>query len=59
MDHFYELSRPEFDSVILEVRESNIRAQALYYRNGFVKIGEIEGLYSSGELAYRLEKRLA
>lgn len=59
MDLFYDISRREgFESVILEVRETNIRAQKLYARNGFVKIGEIKGLYVSGELAYRLQRDL-
>lgn len=59
LDDFYQLtSKLGYPNVILEVRETNIRAQVLYARNGFVKIDEIRGLYVSGELAYRLEKVL-
>lgn len=58
MNTFFDLSYNSFDSVILEVRETNLRAQSLYYRNGFKKIGELTGLYISGELAYRLQKKL-
>lgn len=59
LDDFYSLSMNlGYPRVILEVRESNVRAQALYRRNGFTKVDVIKGLYASGELAYRLEKVL-
>lgn len=59
LDEFYDLtSRLGYPKVILEVLDRNERAQALYSRNGFVKIGEIVGLYVSGDLAYRFEKTL-
>jgi len=59
LDFFYSITKEiGFDRVILEVRETNVKAQKLYSRNDFKKIEEIRGLYVSGELAYRLERGL-
>jgi ribosomal-protein-alanine N-acetyltransferase len=45
--------------VVLEVRESNIRAQKFYHKKGFRQVGTRKGYYSeSGEDALLLEKEI-
>ena len=38
---------PEADSAYLEVRESNMPAQKLYEKHGFVKTGERKNYYKN------------
>lgn len=47
-----------FDTVILEVRKSNMDAIAFYERQGFTTYGEIKNFYSNGEDAYKMMKVL-
>lgn len=46
------------DTVILEVRKSNMAAIAFYEREGFQTFGEIKDFYSNGEAAWKLMKVL-
>ncbi len=42
-------------NIILEVRQSNIRAKRFYERHGFVQIGIVKHYYSDGENAYLMK----
>lgn len=42
----------------LEVRESNLAAQSLYEKLGFIKVGERKGYYEGKETAVLMTKRL-
>ncbi len=47
------------ETVILEVRKSNVAAIMFYQREGFCFTGEIENFYSNGEGAYKMSKALS
>jgi ribosomal-protein-alanine N-acetyltransferase len=42
----------------LEVRADNRKAQTLYQKNGYHRVGIIEEYYEDGEAAWRYEKAL-
>lgn len=46
------------DTVVLEVRKSNVKAKAFYERQGFRVTGEIERFYTNGEDAYKMSRPL-
>ncbi len=46
------------DSVVLEVRESNYKAQNLYHKLGFIIIQKMPSYYTNGDNAYLMSKSL-
>lgn len=46
------------DTVILEVRMSNLKAKAFYERHGFKVTGEIKRFYTNGEDAFKMSRSL-
>ena len=52
------LLRRNFDSIVLEVRVSNYKAQNLYHQLDYSIIQKVEGYYSDGEAAFLMAKNL-
>jgi len=52
------LLRRNFDSIVLEVRVNNYKAQNLYHKLDYSIIQKIEGYYSNGEAAFLMAKNL-
>lgn len=42
------------DTIVLEVRKSNLEAMAFYVREGFETFGEIKSFYTNGEDAWKM-----
>jgi ribosomal protein S18 acetylase RimI-like enzyme len=46
------------DTVVLEVRKSNMKAKAFYEHQGFRVTGEIKCFYTNGEDAFKMSRQL-
>ncbi len=59
LNHIFEFCKSKYiQKIFLEVRKSNIAAQNLYSKYGFVKISERKKYYDNIEDAYIYEKEL-
>lgn len=58
LDSFRRICMMEgLGTIVLEVRDTNIRAIKFYERNGFVITEHVKGLYSDGGDGYRMASR--
>jgi len=56
--YFEKLAFPAYSKVFLTVEDFNPDAMRLYERLGYIKVGEIPGLYKAGVTDYLMMKKL-